>query len=47
MLVFFLYRSSTWDNGVDADGGVTSQREAEVLLPPVDANDPEERQEVR
>lgn len=31
---------STWDDGVDADGSVASQGEAEVLLPPVDANDP-------
>lgn len=38
----FYYRSGTWDNGVDADGGVASQRETKVLLPPVDTNDPEE-----
>lgn len=37
---------STWDDGVDADGSVASQSEAEVLLPPVDTNDPG-KQEVR
>lgn len=41
----FKCRGSTWDDGVNADGSMTSQREAEVLLPPVDPNDPDERQE--
>lgn len=37
---------STWDDGVDADGSVASQSEAEALLTPVDSNDPG-KQEVR
>lgn len=39
-----LSRTITWNDGVHADGGVASQREAEILLPPVHANDPEERE---
>lgn len=34
----------TWDDGVNADRGVASQREAKVLLPPVHANDPEKQE---
>lgn len=40
-------RAITWDDGVHADRGVASQREAKVLLPPVHANDPDEEEEAK